>query len=77
MAHTARETPLPKTGEAKHEHIDPVKKAENKRVDRESKDSFPASDPPSYNSGSAIGAPKKRETPAPDIKDFDEAAKKK
>jgi hypothetical protein len=72
MARTANETPLPKTGEAKREH-----NQESKRVDRESKDSFPASDPPSYNSGSAIGAPKKRETPAPDIKDFDEAAKKK
>ncbi len=72
MAHTAKETPLPKTEEAKRQdHKD------NKRVDRESKDSFPASDPPSYNSGSAIGAPKKRETPAPDIKDFDEAAKNK
>lgn len=72
MAHTANETPLPKTGKAKHE-----RSVENKRVDRESKDSFPASDPPSYNSGSAIGAPKKRETPAPNMKDFDEAAKKK
>ena len=72
MAHTARDTPLPKTGEAQREH-----NKESKRVDRESKDSFPASDPPSYNSGSSIGAPKKRETPAPDMKDFDEAAKQK
>ena len=72
MAHTAGETPLPKTGEAKREH-----KRQSNRVDRESKDSFPASDPPSYNSGSAIGAPKKRETPAPELKDFEEAAKKK
>ncbi|HEY4125099.1 MAG TPA: hypothetical protein VGM36_10825 [Rhizomicrobium sp.] len=72
MAHTAKETPLPKTEAVKREeHKD------SKRVDRGSKDSFPASDPPSYNSGSAIGAPKKRETPAPDIKDFDEAAKNK
>jgi len=76
MAHTAKDTPLPKTGEAQHKH-DSDHKKENKRVDRESKDSFPASDPPSYNSGSAIGAPKKRETPPPDMKDFDEAAKKK
>lgn len=72
MAHTAGDTPLPKTGEAKREH-----NRQSKRVDRESKDSFPASDPPSYNSGSAIGAPKKRETSAPDLKDFEEAAKKK
>ena len=72
MARAAHETPLPKTGEAKREH-----NRQSKRVDRESKDSFPASDPPSYNSGSAIGAPKKRETPAPELKDFEEAAKKK
>lgn len=72
MAHTAHQTPSPKTGGMKHE---PNK--DNKRVDRESKDSFPASDPPSYNSGSAIGAPTKRETPPPDVKDFEEAAKQK
>ena len=72
MAHTAGDTPLPKTGEAKREH-----NKQSKRVDRESKDSFPASDQPSYNSGSAIGAPKKRETPAPDVKEFEEAGKKK
>ncbi|HVT25713.1 MAG TPA: hypothetical protein VHD95_13890 [Rhizomicrobium sp.] len=72
MARAAHETPLPKTGEVRHE-----RNKDNKRVDRESKDSFPASDPPSHNSGSAIGAPKKRETPPPNVKEFEEAAKRK
>jgi hypothetical protein len=66
-----RETPLPKTGEVQRDRT-----SENRLVDRESKDSFPASDPPSHNAGT-IGAPKKRETPAPDTKDFDDTAKKK
>ena len=72
MAHTAKDIHLPKTEAAKRQHHE-----DSKRVDRESKDSFPASDPPSSNSSSAIGAPKKRATPAPNMKDFDEAAKKK
>jgi hypothetical protein len=71
MARTPQSTP-PKTGGEKRNRGE-----ESKRVDRESKESFPASDPPSYNSGSAIGAPKKRETPAPKMKDFEEAAKNK
>lgn len=66
------ETPLPKT-----HNVNRTAKAESQRVDREGKDSFPASDPPSHNSGRAIGAPKKRESPPPDMKDFDEAAKNK
>lgn len=73
MARTAKDTPLPKTDGL----VPGSQQKDSKRVDRESKDSFPASDPPSYNSGSAIGAPKKRETPPPDIGDFEEAAKKK
>jgi hypothetical protein len=72
MARVAQTTPLPKTHAAAEQD-----KKDSKRVDQDSKDSFPASDPPSYNSGSAIGAPKKRETPPPDMKDFEHAAKKK
>lgn len=41
------------------------KKSVNKRIDIESDESFPASDPPSFTGGHAIGAPKKRETPPP------------
>jgi hypothetical protein len=64
------DTPPPKTGDVKHDS-----NKDNRRVDRESKDSFPASDPPSHNSGS-IGAPRKRETPPPDKKEFDKAKRK-
>ncbi|HXL98462.1 MAG TPA: hypothetical protein VN932_00920 [Rhizomicrobium sp.] len=37
---------------------------EEKKLDKQIQDSFPASDPPSY-SGGAIGAPKARESDAP------------
>jgi len=72
MPRIPNETPLPKMDKAKRATV-----KKSTIVDRDSKDSFPASDPPSFNAGDAIGAPVKRETPAPDIKDFKRAAKKK
>lgn len=33
-----------------------------KSVEQQSEDSFPASDPPSYSGGGAIGAPEERKT---------------
>ena len=72
MTHAARSTTSPKTHAAMEQD-----RKDSKRVDQDSKDSFPASDPPSYNSGSAIGAPEKRETPPPNVEDFEHAAKKK
>jgi hypothetical protein len=40
--------------------------ATEKEIDRQMKDSFPASDPPSFSGGNhIIGAPKERESDAP------------
>jgi hypothetical protein len=42
-------------------------RAENRKVDEQGEESFPASDPPAFMGGQHIvGAPKKRETPAPE-----------
>jgi hypothetical protein len=42
-------------------------RAENRKVDEQVEETFPASDPPAFMGGKhTIGAPKKRETPAPD-----------
>jgi hypothetical protein len=41
-------------------------RAENRKIDEQGEESFPASDPPSFAGGkSFVGAPSKRETPAP------------
>ena len=38
---------------------------EERRIDEEIEDSFPASDPPSYAGGMAIGEPKRPKEPTP------------
>ena len=41
-------------------------KKQDDKIDRQMKDSFPASDPPSFSGGNhTIGAPKERESDAP------------
>lgn len=43
------------------------KTRENRRIDEQVEESFPASDPPAFMGGKHIvGAPKKRETPSPE-----------
>jgi hypothetical protein len=43
------------------------KRAQNRNIDEQVEESFPASDPPAFMGGKhIIGAPKKRETPAPE-----------
>lgn len=49
---------------AKKQNRDPRK--QDSEIDRQMKDSFPASDPPSYSGGNhIIGAPKERKSDAP------------
>ena len=38
---------------------------EERRIDEEIEESFPASDPPSYAGGAAIGEPKRPKDPTP------------
>lgn len=70
----AHETPAPKI----HTVTPEEKKAIDKKVDKEVEQSFPASDPPSFNAGEAIGAPVARESepPKPDDEAVVEAEKK-
>ena len=57
-------TPSPKLPE--HLSADAVDTAKEAKIDRQMKDSFPASDPPSFSGGNhTIGAPKERESEAP------------
>jgi hypothetical protein len=45
----------------------PSKRRENRKIDEQVEESFPASDPPAFMGGKHIvGAPQKRETPAPE-----------
>ena len=42
-------------------------KQQNRKIDEEVEESFPASDPPAFMGGEhMVGAPEKRETPAPE-----------
>jgi hypothetical protein len=54
-----------------------AKRAETRRIDEQVEESFPASDPPAFMGGDTIGAPVKRETPAPDCAKPDVKQKKK
>jgi len=48
------------------EHISKPGKTRDEKIDQQMKDSFPASDPPSYSGGNhIIGAPKGRESESP------------
>ncbi len=59
------ETPPPKIPEAKA-NIAKAPKTPDEQIDRQMKDSFPASDPPSFSGGNhAIGAPVNRESESP------------
>jgi hypothetical protein len=40
-----------------------------KSIERQSEDSFPASDPPSFSGGNIVGAPEERKTNVSDAKD--------
>ena len=43
------------------------KSRDNRKIDEQVEESFPASDPPAFMGGKhIIGAPQKRETPAPE-----------
>ena len=61
------------------EHLSTDKPAKNReeKIDKQMQDSFPASDPPSFSGGNhIIGAPKERESDAPDSHAVKEAEKK-
>jgi len=47
--------------------VNAAKKVQSRKVDEQVEETFPASDPPAFMGGKHIvGAPKRRETPAPD-----------
>jgi len=77
MSTHLHETPAPKIPE---NHVpDSKEKTLEEKIDRQMKDSFPASDPPSYSGGNhAIGAPKDRESESPksDTHEVKDAEKK-
>lgn len=54
-------TPSPKTSLVTPEE----RKIREKKLDKEIEQSFPASDPPSYSAGDAVGAPAARESQSP------------
>lgn len=77
--HTHHETPPPKIPEARENMTKAAPMTPDEQIDRQMKDSFPASDPPSFSGGKhAIGAPAERESaaPTPDTHEVKEAEKK-
>jgi len=77
MSRHLHETPAPKIPE--HVPGEKAPKTTEEKIDRQMKDSFPASDPPSYSGGNhAIGAPTGRESesPKPDTPEVKQAEKK-
>ena len=65
VATTLHPTPPPKMPDA---HVTEVKVpyTQEEKIDKQMKDSFPASDPPSYSGGNhAVGAPTGRESESP------------
>jgi hypothetical protein len=55
------------TGNSSQKHSTAADKAQNRSVDEQVEETFPASDPPAFMGGKHIvGAPKRRETPSPD-----------
>jgi hypothetical protein len=66
MSTHLHETPAPKIPEAKEAIANSPPKTPDEQIDRQMKDSFPASDPPSFSGGNhAIGAPANRESESP------------
>lgn len=53
----------PVTAKKKARAKEKKRRAESREVDQAGKDSFPASDPPSYVGGNMVGAPVNRKTP--------------
>lgn len=47
------------------EEAKPKRREEERRIDEEIEESFPASDPPSYAGGGAVGEPKRPERRRP------------
>jgi hypothetical protein len=77
--HRHHQTPPPKIPEALEAMVQAAPKTPDEQIDRQMKDSFPASDPPSFSGGRhAIGAPAERESvsPTPDTPEVKAAEKK-
>ena len=67
------------TGAETAKAAEPKAMSKDEKIDRQMKDTFPASDPPSYSGGNhAIGAPTGRESeaPTPDSPEVKDAERK-
>ena len=75
------ETPLPKIPDHVAKAAEPKPMTKEEKIDRQMKDTFPASDPPSFSGGNhIIGAPKGRESEpvtadSPEVKDAEQKVK--